>query len=372
MRTYCKGIDVTGVGFIRDALRDFLKGKQNRPEVADFLSLYEDEEALCREISSEIRERRLAVEPIQYFNRIEPISGKRRIIGRETPKHQILDYVAVHGLLPLFNAKIGFYQSASLPGKGQIFAQRAIKKWVREGQARYFVKLDIRKFYPSVDQEVLRAMLAKDVKNPDLLYLVGFLLDQFPQGINIGSYLSQYLANYYASKAYHYAQERLFKERVNKRTGEIKTKRLIDHCLMYMDDVLLMGHDKRDLKMAVRKLAKFMADVLHVSIKPWKICVIDKEPLDMVGYVFYTWKTVVRPGIFLRARRAFAKASKMRSIMLHQAYRCVSYYGYLKNADCKRFREASHIDAIMDDCKDVISLAMRERTLNESLFPHAA
>lgn len=372
MKTFCKKANITDIEFIRDALRDFLRGKDGRPEVASFLGGYASEDDLCAEISAEIRERRVSIQGIQYFNRIEPISGKHRVIGRESPKHQLYDYIAVHGLMPLFNAKIGYYQTASLPGKGQIFAQKAIKKWIREKRARYFVKLDVRKFYPSVDQTVMRAMLARDVKNDDLSYLVNVLLDQFPTGINIGSYLSQYLANYYASGAYHFAQERLFKERLNKRTGEVKTKRLIDHCLFYMDDVLLMGHDKRDLKMAVRKLLKYMADELHVEMKPWKICVIDKEPLDMVGYVFYTYKTTVRPGIFIRARRAFARASKMKTISLRQAFRCVSYFGYLKNADCKRFRAACNIDSIMSACKDVVSLVMRERMLNESLFPHAA
>lgn len=372
MKTYCKRIDITDMEFVRDAVRDFMQGKQNRPEVSEFMALYYDEDELCREIAAEIRERRVSVDSIQYFNRIEPISGKLRVIGRETPKHQIFDYVAVHALMPLFDAKIGHYQTASLPGKGQIFAQKAIKKWIREGRARYFVKIDIRKFYPSVDQEVLRSMLSRDIKNDDLLYLVGVLLDQFPSGINIGSYLSQYLANYYASKAYHFAQEQLAKERINKRTGEVKRKRLIDHCLFYMDDVLLMSHDKRDLKMAVRKLIKFMADCLHVEIKPWKVCVVGKEPLDMVGFVFYPHKTIVRSGIFLRGKRAFAMAAKMNRIPLQLAYRCVSYFGYFKNADCGSFRAANSIDEIMADCRDVISQTMRERMFDERMFSYAA
>lgn len=372
MKRYCKRVDIESDGFCLHAVREFLRGKRNRPEVQELLEEYGGEERLASSLASEIRERRVTVAPIQYFNRIEPINGKHRIIGRETPKHQCLDYIAVYGLGELFMAKIGHYQTASIPGRGQIYAKKTIEKWIREPQARYFVKLDVRKYYPSIDQGVLRAMLARDVKNDALLYLVNVLLDQFPSGLNIGSFLSQYLANYYASRAYHYAQERLRKTRVNRKTGVVTDKRLIDHVLFYMDDILLMGHDKRDLKMAVRMLERFMAEELHVELKPWKVCVVDKEPLDMVGFVFYTYKTTIRPGIFLRARRAFMLAERTEVIPLPLALRCISYYGYLKHSDSRQVIEKYHVEDTLARCKDVVSLAETERRLDASLFDGGA
>lgn len=372
MKSYCKGIDIADRGFCLFAVREFLKGKRNRSEVVALLERYGGEEGLASFLAASVSDRTVEVEPIQYFERIEPISGKHRIIGRESALHQCYDYIAVFGLMELFDAKIGYYQTASIPGKGQVFAKNAIEKWVREKQAKYFVKLDIRKYYPNIDQETLRAMLGKEVRNEALLYLVFYLLDQFPQGINIGSFLSQYLANYYASKAYHFAQERLRKERKPKRTGEVTSRRLIDHCLFYMDDVILMGHDKSDLKMAVRMLERYMREALKVEIKPWKICVIDKEPIDMIGYVFYSYKTTIRPGIFLRAMRAFRKAQKADCINLHLAYRCISYYGYFANSDSRQVIERYHITDIVRECRDVVSLAELEGRINGRLFPGRA
>ncbi len=372
MKSYCKHIDITDENFCLFAIREFLKGKRGRQDVAALLEEYGGEEGLASFLAASIGDRSVSVEPIQYFDRIEPISGKHRVIGRESALHQCYDYVAVYGLMELFDAKIGYYQTASIPGKGQVFAKRAIEKWVRERQARYFVKLDIRKYYPSIDQEELRTMLRKEVRNEALLYLVFCLLDQFPQGINIGSFLSQYLANYYASKAYHFAQERLRKDRRSRRTGEVSSRRLIDHCLFYMDDILLMGHDKSDLKQAVRMLDRYMAETLKVELKPWKVCVVDKEPIDMVGYVFYSYKTTIRPGIFVRAMRAFRKAQKADRITLHLAYRCISYYGYFTNSDSRQVIERYHIDLIVRECRDVVSLAGLEGRLNERLFPGGA
>ena len=372
MKSYCKNVDITDYDFCLFAVREFLKGKRSRFDVVEMLKRLGGEDGGASFIAASIRDRAVGVEPIKYFNRVEPISGKHRVIGRESALHQCYDYVAVFGLMELFDAKIGRYQTASLPGKGQIFAKKAIEKWIRESEAKYFVKLDIRKYYPSISQEALRFMLKREVRNEALLYLTFYLLDQFPQGLNIGSFLSQYLANYYASKAYHFAQERLRKERKSKRAGEITSRRLIDHCLFYMDDILLMGHDKSDLKIAVRMLAGYMARTLQVELKPWKICVVDKEPIDMVGYVFYSYKTIIRPGIFVRAMRAFRKARKADRITLHLAYRCISYYGYFKNSDSRHVIEKYHIDLIVRECRDVVSLAGVEGRLNERLFPGRA
>lgn len=121
MRRYCKRVDIEDEGFCLVAVRDFLRGKGGRMEVQALLDEYGGEEELARSLASEIRERRVTVSPIQYFNRIEPINGKHRIIGRETPKHQCFDYIAVNGLTEMLMAKIGDYQTASIPGRGQIF-----------------------------------------------------------------------------------------------------------------------------------------------------------------------------------------------------------------------------------------------------------
>lgn len=265
MRRYCKRVDIENEGFCLAAVRDFLRGKSGRREVQALLDEYGGEEELARSLAAEIRERRVTVAPIQYFNRIEPINGKHRIIGRETPKHQCFDYIAVNGLAELLMAKIGDYQTASIPGRGQIFAKHAIEKWIHEPGARYFIKLDIRKFYPSIDQ-----------------------------------------------------------------------------------------------------------DVLHVELKPWKVCAVDKEPLDMVGFVFYTYKTTIRPGIFLRARRAFMLAGRSEVIPLPLARRCISYYGYLKHSCSKGVIEKYHAEDTFARCKDVVSLAETERRLDESLFDGGA
>ena len=107
------------------------------------------------------------------------------------------------------------------------------------------MKLDVKKCFESIDHEMLMNFLKRHVKNEKLLYLIQTLIDSFEKGLSIGSYLSQYLCNLYMSILYHHIMENLYKTRRGKRVS------LVRHCLIYMDDILMTGSQKRDLKRAV-------------------------------------------------------------------------------------------------------------------------
>ena len=309
--------------FVRRAIDHYLKGKRSRRDVTRFLDTHPDLDRLAERIGDEIREGRFRDTRITYFNRIEPISGKHRVIGRESVRHQIYDHVAVMALQPLFDAKVGRWQTASIPNRGTIDARRAIKRWTRERSSKWFVKLDVRKYYPSIDRTTLKAMLTRDVGDPILLRLVFHLIDRYQggNGLNIGSYLSQWLANYYLSHAYHWIESPAMTiERISRRTGEITRRRIVH----YLKDRL--GLDVHE---------------------EWNCKRLDLEPIDMVGYTFRPHGRVnIRSGVFLRARRTFSRARR-RPMTERLARRCCSYYGYLRNSDSVRYRRRHRIDLTM-------------------------
>lgn len=128
MKTYCKHSRITEPAFVRDCIERFLNGKRSRRDVNDFLSRHPDLDSLSWQIADEIGRGEYRFAPIRYFRRVEPISGKIRIIGRESIRHQIYDYVCGTALMPLFRAKVGRWQTASIPGRGIADARRAIKR----------------------------------------------------------------------------------------------------------------------------------------------------------------------------------------------------------------------------------------------------
>lgn len=351
LKTYCKHTRCGGTLFVRHCIDLYLKDKKGRSDVKRFIASYDgDLDAIAADMAGEIRSGNIRLGEIRYFNRVEPTNGKRRIIGRETVRHQIFDWIAVTALMPMLKAKVGPHQCASIKGRGTGRVRQLVKRWSFEGRFKYFIKMDVRKYYPSIDRPTLKAMLSHDVGDAQLLRLTFTLIDSYQggNGLNIGSYLSQWLANYYLSGAFHHAAERLTATR-RRKDGTAVSRRLIDHVVFYMDDILLVSHSKRDLKMAARRLVKWIETNLKVSIHPeWNLKYCALEPVDMAGFTFRPDGRVnIRTVIFLRMRRAFNRAARASWIGYALAKRCASYWGYLVHSDSWSYRRRHGIDSTM-------------------------
>lgn len=343
MKRYCKMVDITDPEAIMPWVNKCLHGKLGRGDFQELLAKYGDADGIAREIVQRIKAQDLRLRPILFFERLDGISGKVRTLGMEEPMQQCMDYVAVNALMPLFNAKIGPYQCASIPGRGQVFGKKALEKWVHKNpnHAKYYEKADVRHCYGNITCEVVEKHLRRDVKNKTLVWFAMALVNTYDNGLSIGSYLSQYLCNYLLSYAYHYVSG-LHKERRGKRI------RLCYHVLFYMDDIILLGNDKRNLKIAMRQLEAYLKAELGLSLKPGhSVKETAKEPIDMMGYVVHYGHTTIRNRIFLRARRAFLRGWRTLCrgihISLHSARRIISYRGFFLNSNSLDVRARLHV-----------------------------
>lgn len=200
MKRVCKNVDVTDAALIEEAVLECLRPAKKRQRA----------------------------DTARLFARVLGIS--RRKAGAVLRERGALYMTAVR--------KIGEYQVSSIPGRGAAYGKRAIERWLRDGGGKYAVKMDVRDFYGSIKRPVLMKWLHRHVKNRQLLWLVGQLVYSAPEGIPIGSFLSQTLANIYLSDLYHLAMEGCTSKR---------GRHQVAHAIFYMDDMLLLGSNKRQL-----------------------------------------------------------------------------------------------------------------------------
>lgn len=328
------------------------KNKIHKIAVEERERLYPTVDYIAYEIFLEIKNRRIKLNPIQYDERYDPLAKKVRKIGVSSMKQQFYDYIAVNALKKMFLAKIGHYQCASLKNKGQLFGKQAIETWVRTNpkKCKWIFKADVKKFYPSVTHDILKKYLNRDIKNSDILYIVFYLIDTYDEGLCIGSYLSQFLANYYLSYAYHYVTEMLYTERRGKRQN------LIHHALFYMDDIILLGSNKRHVKKASIMLEEYLNNELKLSLKPsYQLFPLDSRPIDMMGYKIFTYKTTVRKRIFDNANKVYMRNKGKEEITLEDSYKVVSYYGYFKHTFSKKYNKKVKMAKTLKKAKEVIS-----------------
>lgn len=366
MKRLCKDVDITDRGLISKAVYDCLNKKYKRNDVVEYLSqvsgieekyirymhyrygkavLYPIVEIAITEIQTEIKEDNISFPPIWYREKVDGSSGKVRRIGIQNIKQQLYDYIAVEALEPLIK-RIGEYQYASIKGRGTTKGKEVISRWLQNRNTRYFVKLDVRKCFESIDHGKLMEFLRRHIKNEPLLHLIETLLGSFEHGLSIGSYLSQYLCNLYMSILYHYIMEDMYKMRRGKRLP------LVLYCLIYMDDILMLGSGRRNLDKAVR-LTDRKAHCLGLEIKPnHQVREIGGSCIDMMGFKVYRTHTEMRGRIYLRVRRSFRRARKRLSPEI--AKKCLSYYGYLKHTDSKKIIRRWKVRSIIKKCKEMV------------------
>lgn len=296
-------------------------------------------------VREEMINRNVTFPPIWYRTKVDGSSGKVRRIGIQNIKQQLYDYIAVEAMGPFWK-RFGEYQYASIKGRGTTKWMKVIRRWLQNTSLRYFVKLDVRRCFESIDHEKLMTFLRRHIKNEPLLWLVQVLINSFESGLSIGSYLSQYLCNAYMSIIYHHVKEDMYKMRRGARVN------LIHRCMIYMDDILLIGSRKRDMEKAIKNVVA-LADDMGLEIKPnYQTKAIDRNCIDMLGFRTYRTHVEIRKSIFIRVRRAYKKIRKAPTVRI--ARKCISYYGYLKYSNSRRIEKRWKVKSAIKKCKGVI------------------
>lgn len=124
--------------------------------------------------------------------------------------HRIIQWAIMLQIEPIFNKVFTGFTCASLPNRGIKKAQELVNTYLKdEPGTQYCFKMDVHHFYPSINHRILKRLLRKKFKDPELLALLDIIIDSHPpKGVPIGSYLSQYLANFYLSYFDHWLKEK--------------------------------------------------------------------------------------------------------------------------------------------------------------------
>lgn len=383
MKKYCKDIDISDINLITRAINECLSGKILRKDTLKLLSetsnLSVDKikekiinegyssisdiiTSLAETLQKKIKERDYQFPPIWYSEKIDGSSQKLRRIGIQNIKQQIYDYIAVMGMDSFIN-RIGEYQCASIKERGQMYGIKSIQKWLRNKSIKYAGKCDIRKCYPSIDREKLMVFLSRHIENDLLLDLISHLIYSFEEGLSIGSYLSQFLCNLYLSEIYHEVSENMYRIR-KKKNGTEQRVNLVMHTLFYMDDILILGSNAKDINKAMKLIIK-KAEEMGLTIKDdWRVYQLTEDSfIDMMGVRIYRSHTTIRSKVFIRIRRTFKRAKQCidtkQPMPLSLARKCISYYGILKNTDSFNFCQKYKVQRSISVAKRVVSREMK-------------
>lgn len=234
---------------------------------------------------------------------------KERIIFR-LPYYpdRIVHHAIMNVLEKIFVSTFTTDTYSCIKGKGIHAAERAVKKALQhETDTTYCLKLDIKKFYPSIDHEILKQLVRRKIKDNDLLWLIDSIIDS-AEGLPIGNYLSQYLANFCLTYFDHW----------------IKEVKRVKNYFRYADDIVVLHQCKKHLHQLLSEIREYLSSRLKLLVKGnYQIFPVAARGIDFVGYVFFHTHTLLRKRIkqnfarMLKRKRSNASIASYKGWAMH-------------------------------------------------------
>ncbi|MBR5106341.1 MAG: RNA-directed DNA polymerase [Alistipes sp.] len=266
------------------------RGKQCKRDVVDYsLNITENLQSLRERIINGT----LRVGNYHYFEIFDP---KKRTICAASFEERIVHHAVMNVCKERFERHLIFDTYATREGKGVYAAiDRARGAMLKY---RYVAKLDVRKYFDSINHDVLKNKLARLFKDRELLQLFGSIIDSYEVlpnvGIPIGNLTSQYFANYYLSALDHYVKEVL----------------RVPVYVRYMDDMLLFADDRSELRAIVSNVEAYLADNLHLSLKPAQVSNVNSG-VSFLGYRLLPHRLLLNRRSKLRLVKKFYSYNSM-------------------------------------------------------------
>lgn len=205
-------------------------------------------------------------ETSKYETFIKNDKGKEREIYK-LPFYpdRIIHWAIMLQIEPIFMKTFTTFTNASLKDRGiHRTLDQLDKMLLDEEGTKYCLKIDVEKFFPNINHNILKGLLRKKFKDKLLLNLLDEIIDSIDgeKGVPIGNYLSQYFANFYLAYFDHWLKE----------TKKCK------YVLRYMDDIVILHSDKNFLHQLRKDISVYLDKNLKLKLKDnWQVYPVDSR-----------------------------------------------------------------------------------------------
>jgi retron-type reverse transcriptase len=282
-------------------------------------------------LHEEILQTNVKVGDYSYFKIFDP---KERLICASAFRERVLHHALINVCFKTFEHYQIFDSYACRINKGTFAALNRAKQFQKK--YKWYLKLDVRKYFDSIDHEILKKLLQRRFKEEKLVSIFGKIIDSYSvnigKGIPIGNLTSQYFANHYLAIADRYLKEQL----------------QIPAYVRYMDDMALWTNDKEQLLKTGKKFEKYIVENLKLELKPFCLNTADKG-MPFLGYLLFPDKTRLRNA----TRRRF--------------YRKLKYYtekmnnGNWNQEECQR-----HVLPLISYTRHADTFMMRQKMIEKT------
>lgn len=277
------------------AWREFRRGKRNKLDVQQFEFNLEDN---LFKLHQELKTKTYQHFDYTTFCICDP---KLRRIHKAGVRDRVLQHAVFRILYPIFDKGFIFDSYSCRLGKGTHKAVNRLEKFClklsrNNCQNIFALKCDIRKFFDSVDQDILLELVKNKIQDDNTIWLVEKIIKSYQKENNnslpLGNVTSQLFANIY----------------LNELDQFIKHKLKVKYYIRYCDDFVILGENKEYLTGLIPSIGNFLKDELKLTLHSDKIIIRKHhQGIDFLGYVSLPYYRVLRTKT---KRRVFKKLEK--------------------------------------------------------------
>lgn len=261
---------------IKLAHKNARKGKTKYKAVQE---VDKDLDAHCLKIQKLLKSKTFTTSEYKVFTKVD--RGKAREIHKLPYfPDRIVQHAVMQVVEPIWKKTLIADTYQSIKGRGVHKVLPKVVKAVQQDKVKYCLKLDVKKFYPSVDTQIMKQVVRKKIKCKDTLWLLDNIIDSSEKGLPIGNYISQYLGNLYLSEIDHRMKE------------VVKLKYYYRYC----DDIIILANSKKDLH-DVRRKVGLMLNEINLELKKDYRVHPSIYGVDLLGYIVTNRKVGVRNNI---------------------------------------------------------------------------
>lgn len=290
----------------------YARTTKNKRMTWGYLNFKEYDELHLRHIREELLDGAYKIGPYREFTIFEP---KPRLISALGFKDRLVQHALCNIIGPIFERTLLPYTFACRPGMGTHAGVRHIQSRLRKTKATHFLKSDFRKFFPSIDHEILHGLIDRKVSCRETKKILREIIPEKGTGLPIGSLTSQLFANVYGGVIDRYLHFELG----------------CRHWARYMDDIIVLGNDKSQLQDVFNCLEAKSRDDMNLTISKWTVG-NTSQGINFLGYRIWPTHKLLRKDSVIRAKRKIRNAVAKGDInALHQFM--VAWTGHARWAD---------------------------------------
>jgi retron-type reverse transcriptase len=298
------------------------RGRRFREPAADF---HFHREAQVHRLRQELLTRSYRHGPYRQFTVFEP---KERQVAAAAFRDRVVHH-ALHDVIePVIDRTFIFDSYACRKGKGTHKALDRAQHFLRAN--RFYLHGDIRRYFASIDPQVLLEIIERRVQDEGVLWLIRDIVRSSPApvGLPIGNLTSQFFANLYLNELDWFVKRRLG----------------VRYYLRYMDDFLLFAQSREALAAWKEDIAAFLREKLRLSLHDGKTRLAPvREGVSFLGFrLFRSHRRLRTDNVSrfrrrLRLMRADRKAGILRPAAVRLSIECwVSHSSYAQTKALRR------------------------------------